>query len=312
MVVANPLHREIVEALLAAGKHVLCEKPLAPSVEDGEAMLAAADAVPQVAAIGFNYRRVPAIAAVRQQLEDGALGRPRQFNARFWCDYASDPDRPMSWRYKGGPGSGALADLGSHLIDLGEFLCGPIESVRGALLSTFTTERPTPLGSAVGHATTAVGDVREPVENEDLATFTVTFASGRSARSRRPGSRMASRAPWPSSCSPSAAPPPSTWRVRASSDFIDGAASAETSGYRQVFVGPQHPYFTRGLPMDFQMANHGLNDLFVFQARAFLEQVAGIRRPTPMLIVRRRPPQSAGDWGGRRVGRSGGAEIAIH
>ncbi len=85
----------------------------------------------------------------------------------------------MSWRYRGGPGSGALADIGTHLVDLGEFFCGPVESVRGAMLSTVIPDRPVPLGVAVGHAGgVPVSDTREPVENEDIATFTATFAGG--------------------------------------------------------------------------------------------------------------------------------------
>src|SRR4051794_23028901 len=139
VVVANHLHREIVEGLLAAGKHVLCEKPLAPSVADAEAVVAAAAAHPDlVAAVGFTFRRSPAVNAVREQLRSGRLGEVRHFNAHYWCDYATNPAAPISWRYKGGPGSGALADIGSHLVDLGEFLCGPLESVKGTVMSTVT------------------------------------------------------------------------------------------------------------------------------------------------------------------------------
>jgi predicted dehydrogenase len=178
VVVANPLHRRIVEGLLAAGKHVLCEKPMAPSVEDGAAMVEAAKAAGRQAAVGFTFRRSPAVAAVRDRVEGGGIGRPLHFNGHYWCDYGCDPNAPMSWRYKGGPGSGALSDIGSHLLDLAEFLCGPIRSVRGAVLSTVIGERPLPLGTAVGHAAVAVGEEREPVENEDLVTLTATFASG--------------------------------------------------------------------------------------------------------------------------------------
>ena len=174
--IANELHRPVVEALLAAGKHVLCEKPLAPSVEDAAAMVAAAEAADTQSGVGFSFRRTPGINAIREQLDSNAIGEVRHFNGHYWCDYAQNPSNPMSWRYKGGPGSGALADIGSHMIDLGEYLCGPIAAVSGAVFQTFTTERPVPLGAAVGHAAGAVGDAKEPVENEDIATFTATFA----------------------------------------------------------------------------------------------------------------------------------------
>ena len=177
--IANELHRPVVEALLAAGKHVLCEKPLAPSVEDAAAMVAAADAADTQSGVGFSFRRTPGINAIRAQVEAGAIGELRHFNGHYWCDYALNTDAPISWRYKGGPGSGALADIGSHMIDLGEYVCGPITSVSGGTFQTFTTSRPVPVGAVVGHAAGgAVSDERDTVDNEDIATFTATFANG--------------------------------------------------------------------------------------------------------------------------------------
>jgi predicted dehydrogenase len=84
----------------------------------------------------------------------------------------------MSWRYRGGPGSGALADLGSHLTDVAEFMLGPIDSVRGAALTTVIADRPVPLGPVVGHAHAEVTDERERVENDDWASYAVHFANG--------------------------------------------------------------------------------------------------------------------------------------
>jgi predicted dehydrogenase len=276
VVVANPLHRQIVEGLLDAGKHVLCEKPMAPTVEDAEAMVAAAKASGRETGIGFVFRRSPAIGAIREQLASGAMGRPLHFNGHYWCDYGVDPRGPMSWRYKGGPGSGALSDIGSHLIDLAEFVCGPIRSVRGAVLSTFVTERALPLGAAVGHAAAEVSDVTEPVENEDLVTFTATFASGAT------GTLSASRAAYGLANSLGfelfTSSGAATFDLARAGEFgfIDGAPAGPTQGFRQVLVGPAHPYLTGGIPMDFPGVGYGQNDLFTFQSRAFLEQVAGL------------------------------------
>jgi predicted dehydrogenase len=276
VVVANPLHRQIVEGLLDAGKHVLCEKPMAPTVEDAEAMVAAAKASGRETGIGFVFRRSPAIGAIREQLVSGAVGRPLHFNGHYWCDYGVDPRGPMSWRYKGGPGSGALSDIGSHLIDLAEFVCGPIRSVRGAVLSTFVTERALPAGAAVGHAAAELSDVTEPVENEDLVTFTATFASGAT------GTLSASRAAYGLANSLGfelfTSSGAATFDLARAGEFgfIDGAPAGPTQGFRQVLVGPAHPYLTGGIPMDFPGVGYGQNDLFTFQARAFLEQVAGL------------------------------------
>jgi predicted dehydrogenase len=276
VVVANPLHRRIVEGLLAAGKHVLCEKPMAPTVEDAEAMVAAAGASDRETGIGFVFRRSPAIGAIREQLASDAMGRPLHFNGHYWCDYGVDPRGPMSWRYKGGPGSGALSDIGSHLIDLAEFVCGPIQSVRGAVLSTFVTERALPLGAAVGHAAAEVSDVTEPVENEDLVTFTATFQSGATGTlsASRAAFGLANSLGFELFTSSGAA----TFDLARAGEFgfIDGAPAGPTQGFRQVLVGPGHPYLTGGIPMDFPGVGYGQNDLFTFQARAFLEQVAGL------------------------------------
>ena len=278
VVVANFLHRPIVEGLLAAGKHVLCEKPMAPTLEDAEAMVAAADASDRQTGIGFVFRRSPAIGAIRERVAAGAIGRPLHFNGHYWCDYGVDPGAPMSWRYKGPAGSGALSDIGSHLIDLAEFVCGPIRSVRGASLPTVIADRALPLGAAVGHAAAELSDKTEPVENEDLVTFTASFASGAT------GTLSASRVAYGLANSlgfevftESGA---ATFDLARAGEFgfIDPTPAGPGQGYRQVLVGPAHPYLTRGMPMDFPGVGYGQNDLFVFQARAFLEQVAGLDR----------------------------------
>lgn len=178
VVVGNALHREVVEALLGAGKHVLCEKPLAGSLHDAEAMVAAAGRSDAVAAVGYSYRRLPAFAAIKQRADAGQLGTIASVTGHYWCDYSCDPRAPMTWRYRGGPGTGALGDLGSHTIDLAELLCGPATLVSGAQLTTAITERPLPLGATIGHQLVAVSDETAPVENEDAAVFTARFAGG--------------------------------------------------------------------------------------------------------------------------------------
>src|SRR6478672_13076427 len=147
VVVANALHREIVEALLAAGKHVLCEKPLSDSLADARAMADAARNASSIARIGFTFRRTPGIAYIRDLIRTGVLGKVLHFSGRYWTDYGFSPSAPMSWRYKGGPGSGALADVGSHLAYVSEFLCGDIRSISGGRLSTVIDKRPLPLGA---------------------------------------------------------------------------------------------------------------------------------------------------------------------
>lgn len=278
--IANELHRPVVEALLAAGKHVLCEKPLAPSVEDAKAMVAAAEAADTQSGVGFSFRRTPGINAIREQL--AAIGPVRHFNGHYWCDYAQNPGNPMSWRYKGGPGSGALADIGSHLVDLGEYLCGPIASVSGAVFQTFTKERPVPLGATIGHAAGAVSEELEPVENEDLATFTATFANG--AVGTFSISRISHGLPNGLGFELFTADGAAAFDLNRPGEFTfaDHGPDAKTNGLRTVLIGPQHPGIDKGVPMDFPSVGHGQNDLFTWQARAFLDQVAGLGKLAPV------------------------------
>jgi predicted dehydrogenase len=280
--IANELHRPVVEALLAAGKHVLCEKPLAPSVEDAQAMVAAADAAESQAGVGFSFRRTPGINAIRQQLHDGAIGEGLHFNGHYWCNYAQNPQAPISWRYRGGPGTGALADIGSHMVDLGEYLYGPIASVSGAVFQTFITERPVPLGATVGHAAGAVGEETGPVENEDIATFTATFRSG--AVGTFSISRISHGLPNGLGFEVFAERGAAAFDLNRPGEFTfaDFSADGSTNGFRTVLVGPQHPGIQKGIPMDFPSVGHGQNDLFAWQARAFLDQVAGLGKLPPV------------------------------
>lgn len=287
VVVANHLHREIVEGLLAAGKHVLCEKPIAPGVADAEAMVDAAAAAAErgtETALGFTFRRSPAISAIRDLVRDRSewsIGDPLHFNGHYWCDYGVDPEAPMSWRYQGPPGSGALSDVGSHLLDLAEFVCGPVTAVRGAVLSTVVRERALPLKAAIGHAAAELSDVREPVGNDDLATFTATFANG--CTGTFSASRVAYGHPNALGFELFGSRGAAAFDLERAGEFrvADASAPVGTAGYRTVLAGPHHPYLSGGLAMDFPGVGYGQNDLFVWQARAFLEQVAGVAGGLP-------------------------------
>ncbi len=275
VVVANSLHREIVEELAAAGKHVLCEKPLAPTTEDAQAMVEAVEAAGIVARVGYTFRRTPGIAAVKEQIDSGRLGRPLYINAQYWTNYGSDRNAPVTWRYRGLPGSGALADLGSHLTDTAEFLLGSVESISGAALTTVITERPVPVGNVIGHAKVEVGQDREPVTNDDWASFSARFSSG--ATGDLSVSRIAYGHPntlkFEVFCEEGAL----AFDVTRAGEFqiATGDVPDDTAGFRRVIVGVEHPYISGGLAMDATGIGTGHNDSFVYQARAFLDEIAG-------------------------------------
>ncbi|XJF15705.1 Gfo/Idh/MocA family oxidoreductase [Mycobacterium sp. AMU20-3851] len=311
VVVANHLHREIVEGLLAAGKHVLCEKPLAGSLADAEAMVAAAENSDRVTAVGYTYRRSPAVEQIRRELAAGTIGELVHFNGHYWCDYALDPTSPITWRYQGGPGTGALADVGSHLIDLGEFVCGPITEVSGGAFATVIRERPVPLGVTYGHTKGAVSDELAPVQNEDVATFTATFANG--AVGTFSASRVAHNLPDGLAFELFAAKGSASWDLHRAAEFQLSAddVRSDIGGARRVLIGPEHPYIRGGLPMDAGGVGHGVADLFVYQTRAFLDQIAGDSDLGPL------PGFDAGLHGMRVVAavtesaQSGGATVKV-
>ncbi len=277
IVVANRLHREIAEGLLAAGKHVLCEKPLSDSLADAESMADAADASGLVNGIGYTLRRSPAVQAIRRELDAGTLGAPIHFDGRYPADYGLDPESPMTWRYRGGPGSGALGDLGSHLVDLGEYLFGPVAEVSGAVFATVNKTRPIPLGVTYGHEKAAVSDEREAVDNEDVATFTARFEGG--SVGTFSVSRVAHTHADGLSFDLYGTGGSASWRLSSPAEFqiSTGGIGDAVNGSRRVVIGPNHPLIKGGLPMDSGGAGHGKAEFFAYQARAFLDQIAAHR-----------------------------------
>ncbi|WP_442577276.1 Gfo/Idh/MocA family protein [Microbacterium sp. F51-2R] len=180
IVTPGDTHAEIAIAALEAGKHVLCEKPLANTVDEAQAMT---DAASRAAArgvrsmVGFTYRRVPAATFARDLVAAGRLGEIRQVRAEYLQDWLMDADAPLTWRLqKDRAGSGALGDIGAHAVDLVEYITGlKVETVSG-ILETIVNERPL-MGEGVGLSGTALEE-RGPVTVDDLALFTGRLSSG--------------------------------------------------------------------------------------------------------------------------------------
>ena len=196
----NHMHQEMVLEAAAAGKHVICEKPLAPTSEAAEAMLAAVEGAGVVHQVGFNWRLTPAVQLARRLVEDGTIGEPRSFRGHWLGDFAFDDSLPMLWRFKRATaGSGALGDLGSHVVDFARCLVGEIESVSG-VDATFTQTRQGEGGApdevdvddATGFLTRFSGGAHGYLEASWAAPGRKSFAGfelhGRSARSPSTGS----------------------------------------------------------------------------------------------------------------------------
>ncbi|ELZ40526.1 oxidoreductase domain protein [Halorubrum tebenquichense DSM 14210] len=178
----NHVHAEPSIAALEAGVPVLCEKPLAPTLEEAAAMRDAAAATGATAGTAFNYRFVPAIRYAKGLIEDGELGEIRQVRGRYLQDWLVDPEAPWAWRMDADmAGSGALGDLGAHTIDLANFLVGEevggIDRVSGQL-TTFVDERPVYVdGDAAGEADAEVAEYRD-VTVDDAYSAQVAYDSG--------------------------------------------------------------------------------------------------------------------------------------
>ena len=175
----NDSHADIAIAAAKAGKHVLCEKPLALSVKQAGAMLAAVQKAKVVHMVCHNYRRVPAIALGKKLIAEGAIGDVQHFRARYAQDWLVDPDFPLKWRLqKNSTGSGAHGDINVHLIDLARYLVGEFKEVCG-LMHTFIEERPlhevtSKLQTPAAKAARKMGKVTV----DDAAMFIGRFTNG--------------------------------------------------------------------------------------------------------------------------------------
>ena len=170
-------HEEIAVAALNAGKHVICEKPLANTVAEAERMAAAAKAASGKSMVAFNYRRVPALAYARELVRQGRLGRIFHVRAVYLQDWIIDPEFPLVWRLvKEEAGSGALGDLGAHIVDAAQFVTGSqITNVSGEL-RTFIDERPLVGETHLLEATKSAE--RGKVTVDDAALFLANFDNG--------------------------------------------------------------------------------------------------------------------------------------
>jgi predicted dehydrogenase len=178
---SNVTHNRIAVAAARAGKHVLCEKPIAMNADEARQMLDAAREANVRHMVAFNYRRVPAIVLARQMIEEGKIGAIRHFNAVYYQDWLVDPNSPIVWRHdvKEG-GSGAHGDMNAHTVDLARYLLGEVEAVSGAK-EIFVKERPLADGS--GRGTVTADDALYFIarfRNGALGSFMATrFATGR-------------------------------------------------------------------------------------------------------------------------------------
>jgi predicted dehydrogenase len=264
------MHAEIAIAALEAGKHVLLEKPLANTLAEAEAITAAAQAARArgvQSMVGFNYRRVPALALAKELIAEGRLGTVRQVRAVYLQDWLADESAPMTWRLtKDTAGSGALGDIASHAIDQVLFLLDDHVTEVSGRLQTFVTRRPGAQGL-------------EDVTVDDAAWATLTLASGVVASVE--ASRVATGRK-------------NSLQLEIYGDkgaimfdlenlnelrFLDATAPAREQGFRRILVSePEHPYLDAWWPQGHII---GWEHTFTHEVRDFLLAIDGGTEPSP-------------------------------
>ena len=275
-------HAEIALAALAAGKHVLCEKPLANTVAEAREMATAAvraQAHGVRAMCGFNYRRVPAVTFMRRLIEAGKIGTIRHVRAVYLQDWIVDPEFPLVWRLqKEVAGSGALGDIGAHIVDITQYVTGQrIRSV-SALTETFVKERPLPSASA-GLSASGNGAGTGPVTVDDAALFlarldggaVATYEATRFATGRKNGIRV--------EINGSLGSVAFDFERMNELEFYDGTLPATEQGFSRILVTePDHPYMAAWWP-----AGHpiGYEHSFTHEMRDLIEAVATGQDPAP-------------------------------
>ncbi|TDB92331.1 Gfo/Idh/MocA family oxidoreductase [Micromonospora fluostatini] len=277
-------HAEITLAALAAGKHVLCEKPLANSVAEARAMTAAA-ATAQAAGIrsmcGFNYRRVPAVTMMQQMVAAGRLGTIRHVRAVYLQDWIVDPQFPLVWRLqKDKAGSGALGDIGAHIIDLTQFVTGQRISGVSAVTETFVKERPLPTGSSGLAATVdGSGPATGQVTVDDAAIFLArldggglaTYEASRFATGRKNALRV--------EINGSLGTLVFDLERLNELEFYDATRPAAEQGFSRILVTEgDHPYMSAWWPPGHII---GYEHSFTHQMRDLVEAVATGADPAP-------------------------------
>jgi predicted dehydrogenase len=275
------VHAELAIAALEAGKHVLCEKPLANTVAEASAMTEAADTARSRGVrsmVGFTYRRVPAVTLAAKLVADGRLGEIRQVRAVYLQDWLADSNSPMTWRLdRAQAGSGALGDLGAHIVDMVQFVTG--ESVTGVsgTTRTFVETRPK-VREPVGRSGTSTLDFGN-VTVDDVALFTATLSGGGLASFEATRFATGRKNALQLEISGSRGAIEFDLENLNVLRFLDATEPTETAGFRRILVTePIHPYIDAWWPPGHLLGyEHG----FVHQVRDFVTSIAEGTDPLP-------------------------------
>lgn len=285
----NDSHAEISIAALKAGKHVVCEKPIATKTEDAKAMAEAAEEAAKkgiVSMCGYQYRRVPAIDEAKKIIESGRLGEITNIRAQYLQSWSADPRSPLSWRFvKETAGAGTLGDIFTHALDIAQYLAGNVTDVV-SMVKTYIKERPVQEGGVDLLGTVKLGDdaKKQVVDVDDEVSVLCNFESGAI------GSVEATRMAWGRNnyltVEVHGTKGSLTWNYERLNELEVCYGMEDNDGergFRKIYTGPANPHgdVTWNIPG----MNIGYGELKAIEAYEFAKAVEGGYQPTTSFTV---------------------------
>lgn len=269
IVTPNNMHAEMAIAAAKAGKHILCEKPIARTTEEAKAMFEAVSAAGVKNMLAFNYRRTPAVALAKKFIDEGSIGKILSYRGTYLNGGGANPNNPLEWRFRNEiSGYGVLGDIGTHAIDLARYLVGEFAEVNGTL-KIYTPERPVKAGSIE----------MAKVTNDDEAAFSIRFKNGTI------GTIEASRNAWGRNnyitfeIHGTLGSLFFNYERRDELQVFFSSDSLDRQGFRTIYTGPSHPYGKNLWPVS--ALGIGYSEIKIVECYEFFKAIAEDSEATP-------------------------------
>ena len=277
----NNVHAEIAIAAAKAGKHIICEKPLARTVEEARAMTKAVKEAGVTNMVAFNYRRTPAVALAKRFIDEGRIGKILNFRGTYLQDWSADPNGPLSWRFqKNIAGSGAIGDIGTHVVDMAHYLVGNITEVN-AITKTYIKERPIQAGGVdkLGASDKKTDAPLGIVDVDDEVLSLIRFETGavgtleatRNAYGRNNFLTLEIHGEEGSIHF--------NYERRDELQVMFASVPGDARGFRTIYTGPAHPYGDGLWPIP--GLGIGYSETKIVECRDFFAAIVNGETPTP-------------------------------
>jgi len=281
IVTPNDSHAEIAIAALKAGKHVICEKPLARTGAEAKTMFEAAQKSGVIHMVAFNYRRTPGVALAKKLIEEGRIGKILNFRGTYLQDWSADPKGPLSWRFqKKVAGSGTVGDIGTHVLDFARYLVGEVSAVN-AIVKTYIPERPMQAGGLdkLGASDKSGAGPMGVVDVDDEMITLLKFQNG------AVGSVEASRNAHGRNNFLTFEIHGTKGSVAFNYERMDEVQvmfaddPADTRGFRTIYTGPNHPYGQALWPIP--ALGIGYGETKIIECYDFFSAIISGKQPSP-------------------------------